>query len=213
MGVFLAVSAFRDRDVAEVTAALERFVADHGSSTGTEPRPEDDVSVFAPVAGWTVVLWPPTFVGHDPAAARHMSGTLGTVASTVHIYDGDYWAHRLFRAGEELDRSASTPAYWAESDEDAAQLRDAWTGDASLLASVVGTAERLEPYLTPLNDGDEPPGKAFEGDEFELDDPWVFVDFWRHLGITYPADPTASAHRLSLATGWAGKLPAGDGEL
>ena len=23
-------------------------------------------------------------------------------------------------------------------------------------------------------------------DEFELGDVWVFVDFWRHLGIRYP---------------------------
>lgn len=213
MGLFLAASAFRDSDVDPVTMALERFLADHDWSSDDEARPADEVCLFAPVDGWTVVLWPPYFNGHDAVAARHISHTLGTLASTVHIYDGDYWVHRLFRAGEELDRSASTPAYWAEFDEDASRLRAAWTGDAAVVANAVGRApEGVEPYLTPLTDADEPPGKAFEDDEFELDDPWVLVDFWRRLGIAYPADSTASAHRLSLQPGWLKQLPT-DGEL
>jgi hypothetical protein len=213
MGLFLAASAFRDRDVDQVTAALEQFLADHGWSTDGDPRSEDEVRLFAPVGGWTVVLWPPYFNGHDSIAARELSATLGTVASTVHIYDSDYWVHRLFRAGEELDRSASTPAYWAESEEEAIRLRAAWTGNAAVVADTVGRpAAGLEPYQTPLEDGDEPPGKAFDDDENELDDPWVFVDFWRRLGITYPADPTAWARQLWLKSGWLGQLPA-DGEL
>jgi hypothetical protein len=212
MGLFLAASAFRDRDVDQVTAAIEQFLADHGWSTDGDPRSEDEVRLFAPVDGWTVVLWPPYFNGHDSVAARELSAALGTVASTVHIYDSDYWVHRLFRAGEELDRSASTPAYWAESEEEATRLRVAWTGNAALVATTVGgTAEHLTPYLMPLEDTDEPPGKAFKDDEFELDDPWVFVDFWRRLGITYPADE-APAQRTWLKSGWLGQLPA-DGEL
>jgi len=210
MGLFLAASAFRDRDVDQVTAALEGFLAEHGWSTDEGPRPEDEVRLFAPVDGWTVVLWPPYFIGPDSVAARELSSALDTVASTVHIYDSDYWAHRLFRAGEELDRSASTPAYWADSEEEAARLRTAWTGDAAVVATAVGgAAEHLTPYLMPLEDTDEPPGKAFEDDQFELDDPWVFVDFWRRLGIAYPADD-ALPHQTWLKSGWRKQLPIDD---
>jgi hypothetical protein len=210
MGLFLAATAIRDRDVDLVTAALEQFLAGHGCSTDEGPRSEDEIRLFAPVDGWTVVLWPPYFLGPDSVAARELSGALDTVVSTVHIYDSDYWAHRLFRAGEELDRSASTPAYWAESEEDATRLRAEWTGNAALVATTVGgTAEHLTPYLMPLDDTDEPPGKAFEDDEFELDDPWVFVDFWRRLGISYRAD-AAPAHQAWLKPGWLKQLPADD---
>jgi hypothetical protein len=56
-------------------------------------------------------------------------------------------------------------------------------------------------------------GKAFPDDEFELDSPWVFVDFWRRLGPRYPQHPSASPARIRLASGWLNKLPAGDAEL
>jgi hypothetical protein len=56
-------------------------------------------------------------------------------------------------------------------------------------------------------------GRAFPDDEFELDDAWVFVDFWRRLGPRYPDETTSHARALRLAPDWAGKLPDGDEEL
>jgi hypothetical protein len=56
-------------------------------------------------------------------------------------------------------------------------------------------------------------GKAFPDDEYDHDNPWVFTDFWRRGGISYPADTSAAVHALRLAPGWLGKLPTGDEEL
>lgn len=55
--------------------------------------------------------------------------------------------------------------------------------------------------------------KAFPDDEFELDSPWVFVDFWRRFGPHHPEDLSTCAARLRLAPGWLDKLPTGDPEL
>lgn len=223
MGLFLAVSAFRHQPVAGLAEAAAFYAATHGvecravapGDPHTADESRHDAFFFAPVDGWTVALWPGYFNIHDIELCRHLSRKLKTVASTVHVYDGDYWAHVLFDAGNVVDRYASVPDYFAESEVDKTEMRAIWAGNAGAIAAVVGvTAESLVPYLvlhTP--DIENRPIRACDGDRFELADLWVFTDFWRRLGIQYPDDVTSFAARLRFSDDYREKLPVSDDEL
>jgi hypothetical protein len=49
----------------------------------------------------------------------------------------------------------------------------------------------IAPYFATV--GENHMGKAFADDEFELSNFWVFTDFWRRVGISYPADVSKTA--------------------
>jgi hypothetical protein len=222
MGEFVAATAFQTERTDQVQDAVAGFFAEHqwpadradAGVVGT-----DDVLIFASVDGWTVVLWPAYFA--DVPAAQFVSQALGVLASSAHIHDGDYWGHTLLRGSDVIDRFASMPDYFTDDPEEAAALARTWAGNPAAVAEAVGRpVADLAPYLVPVvvdgdDDGElneEPAGlgKALPGDEFDLDNAWVFIDFWRRLGITYPGDVTAFASRLRLEANWAGKLPGGD---
>jgi hypothetical protein len=222
MGEFVAASAFQTDRVDQVQEAVEGFFAEHqwpAHRTGLGTAASDDVLIFAPVNGWTVVLWPTYF--SDVPAAEFVSRALGVLASSAHIYDGDYWGHTLLRGGQVVDRFASMPDYFTDDAEEVAALARTWAGNPVAVAEAIGcSVADVAPYLVPIvidsgeddDDLDEEPagfGKALPDDEFDLDNPWVFVDFWRRLGITYPADMTGFANRIRLAANWLGKLPGG----
>ncbi|GIF66373.1 hypothetical protein Ais01nite_44080 [Asanoa ishikariensis] len=223
MGEFLAVSAFRTEHADQVMGSVERYVRTHGWRTeevvgGSAYDYKNHVLQYAPVDGWTVLLWPTYFT--DVPAAAFVSGELGVLASTAHIHDGDYWAHTLLRDGTILDRFASMVDYFTDDPAVVADLKRGWSGDPAVVASAIGRpVDDLRPYLVHIalgDDEEEDPVevKAFPDDRFTLEDAWVFVDFWRRLGITYPADVDAFAGRLGLAEGWFGKLPEGaEGDL
>ncbi|HEX6686528.1 MAG TPA: hypothetical protein VF062_27400 [Candidatus Limnocylindrales bacterium] len=216
MGEFVTASAFRSGDLDAVRDAALGFFTAHSCpadpAADAAPVTGDDVLFFAPAEGWTVVLWPPYFT--ELAAVEHTSQRLGILAATTRIYDGDYWSHALVHGGTVLDLFATMPGYFTDDAAEIARLRTKYAGRPEILAEAAGRpVEQLAPYLVHVDLGDDMGGKAFPDDEFELDDPWVFVDFWRRLGPVYPHDPSAYAARLRLAPGWLGKLPTGDPEL
>ncbi|HEX5542440.1 MAG TPA: hypothetical protein VFX60_12915 [Micromonospora sp.] len=226
MGEFIAVSAFKTEDAGGVLAATGRFFSTNGwpadAVENSEPVSGDDVRIFPPVNGWTVVVWPEYFL--ELAAVEFVSRDLGALASTVSIHDGDYWRHVLLRDGVTLDRFASEPGYFSDDPEDIARLATRYAGRPDLVAEAVGRpVEQVAPYLihVPWDDGEDEDGsydaepelgRAFPDDEFELDSPWVFVDFWRRIGPRYPENLSPYADRLRLAPGWLEKLPHGDAE-
>ncbi|MFO0598580.1 MAG: hypothetical protein U0228_24955 [Myxococcaceae bacterium] len=195
MGHFLAVSAFKDT----TPEALESAIIDWAGQYKVVAKPlvtgTRSLSIYAPRNGWTVVLWPPYFNILDVKACQALSAKLATTASTLHVYDDDYWVHTLIARGEVLDRFASFPKYF---DEDLDPTP--WKGNAALLAQHFGVeANTLAKYLVHGEDG-PPSGRANDGDEFELDDFWVMTDFWRRAGITYPEDPAQSVRTLELSS-------------
>jgi hypothetical protein len=227
MGEFVTVTAFRTEAVSEVLETIGRFFAEHGSRADqiddSQPPTDDDVLIYPSAGGWTVVGWPGSFT--ELAAAEYISRELSVLASTVRIHDGDYWSHSLLRDGVFLDRFATMPDYFTDDPAEVARLTAKYAGRPVAVAEAVGLpVEQIAPYLVHVvtEDGEDEDGyyvtesetgKAFPDDEFDLDDAWVFVDFWRRLGIGYPSDVQAYATRLRLAPGWSGKLPAGDAEL
>jgi len=134
VGYFLAVSSFRDSSVAHLAAAIQKYTSEFDVTCDlfdpgqAELDPCTDAIIFAPVGGWTVILWPEYFNIHDFPTCQALSRRLSTLVSTVHVYDGNYWAHGLFEAGETLDRFCSIPDYFAESSVAAGRMRMGWRG-------------------------------------------------------------------------------------
>ena len=215
MGHFLAVSAFRDQNVQSVCDAIiayaNRFDCTCEAVTG-DPDESRDALTFTPVNGWTAVLWPSYFNIHDIELCRDVSAALSGVVSTVHLYDGDYWAHAVMDAGVVRDVFASMPYYFAESPEHAARLTSQWSGNPQIVADVLGTSpETVAPYFIHLpSDGASLDRKAFPDDEFPLDDIWVFTDLWRRLGIQYPDPPTTFDTILRFNRSFGRKLPSSE---
>lgn len=172
-----------------------------------------DALIFPPTNGWTVVLWPQYFNVHDIPLCAAVSRELATLASTVHVHDGDYWTHVLFDRGALVDRFASMPGYFAEDPGDVTALAESWAGDADRVGAALGKApEDIRPYLVQIEPGAEAPGMAFDDDEFGLDDYWVFTDMWKRIGITYPDGVGNHERVLRLGTDFMDRLPTGADE-
>ncbi|MEV4513932.1 hypothetical protein AB0K00_33865 [Dactylosporangium sp. NPDC049525] len=208
MGGFIHIAALRCTDSRAVADAVVRYAAGHGVPAEVVPTGAGDrsdvASVGHPDDGWSVVDWPRSFAG--PAkATRWLSGELGVVASLAEYYDGDDWNHMAFDCGEVRDRYASDPDGQTSELTTLAEARHRWAGDAAVVAAVFERrTEEIAPYFArprPLRRvwarllGAPPHGvKAWPDDQFHLDDPWVFVDFWKRLGINYPDDPANPDH-------------------
>jgi hypothetical protein len=192
MGGFLAVSAFQVDDPEAVLASAERFFAGRecaASRIGAAWPGDEDLQVYAPAGGWTVAFWPNRFT--SAPAARAISAELGCLAVDVDVFDGDYWTHTLLRDGEVLDVFSSDP-----------EEAEVSPGAPDVIAAAMGVpVDWVQPYLVVVDD-DESPGRAFADDQFEVDDPWVFADLWRRLGVHYPDDLAAGAGGLRLSGEW-----------
>jgi hypothetical protein len=230
VGEFVAVSAFRCAGPEQALDGVRGFLAAHGFGASEVPAGaavdgDHDVLAYPSPGGWVVLLWPRYWA--SPPASVHVSAQLGTVGSAVTIVGGDYWTHTLLRDGEILDRFASMPDYDTDDPAEIVRRSARYAGDAARVAEVLDCpADQVSPYLvhamaTEHADKRAPdilldhadPGPAFPDDEYERDNPWVFVDFWRRIGIAYPDDVSAFAGRLRLGPGWSGALPSGDAEL
>lgn len=217
MGLFVTVSAFRVGDAAKVRDTAMGFFAARSWPAELiapdEPAADEDVLIYAPVSGWTVIVWPGYFT--ELAAVEFMSRELNALASTVRIHDGDYWSHTLLRDGDTLDRFATMPDYFTDEPAEIERLRSKYAGKPAVVAQTTGSpVSDVAPYLVQADPDDEDEsGKAFADDEFDLDDPWVFVDFWRRLGPRYPDDISKHQARIRPAADWVKNLSGGDAEL
>jgi hypothetical protein len=217
MGLFLAVTAIR-AEHSRVANAVCQYAQTHGVkckgiefAEGRGPSDRTDASIFRLENGWSRVLWPAYFNVHDFPVAQFLSAELSTLVSTINVYDGDTWAHGLFENGEELDRFGSVPSLYAEGEDNLEAVVAAWSGKPNVVAAAVGCSpEVLSRYFQHAPEGgfDENEAKAFPDDEFDRNDVWVLVDFWRRMGITYPDGSPPDAH-LRMEKDFSKKLPTG----
>jgi hypothetical protein len=197
VGEFVAATALRTSDLDAVQAAAVR----HGRVRDTDDERLTTVGIWAPVNGWTVVIWPNWFSDLNVVSPK-LSADLGTLASAIDVYDGDFWTHQLWRDGVELDRFNSSPEYFAQDRQELRRLREEWAGQPNVVAEAFGVdAGVVARYLIPPYTGFfgrlRGRRKPFPDDESTLDDVWVFVDFWRRLGITsFDGTPPARTVRL-----------------
>ncbi|MDP9796357.1 hypothetical protein J2S43_004869 [Catenuloplanes nepalensis] len=201
------LGAFRHDDAGEVARLVVAYAAERGveAQVGAPGGGEaaNQVDVFEPLDGWTVVMWPGTGAEATVEIARVVSLRLGTVASCVSAFEDDFWSHLVFESGRERDRFTSRPDYFEE--ESGTEHR--WISDPATVAGVFGVETgEITDYLTAVTEEDldaDDERRAHPDDEYALTDSWVFVDFWRHLGITYPdADVPPLQYGITLAPGW-----------
>ncbi len=216
MGEFLAVSALHHRDVPEAVDAIHAYLASFDvQSLVASGEPVDarrDALLFRSTNDWTVVLWPYYFTTCDIPACVSISAALRAIVSTIHVHDDDYWTHLLMQDGRILDRFCSYPTMFVETPEEQQDIRVRWRGNAQQIGNLLSVpAARIEPYLRQMDAAHPlPPTRVFNDDQFTLDNFWVFVDFWRQLGISYPADLAAMDAHLRLDANWLDKLPQED---
>jgi hypothetical protein len=215
MGHFFAASAFKNASISDLATSITAYIRSHGvdvsPQSGRPAKESTDILLYEPRGGWTPVIWPAYFNIHDVPACAAVSKGLGSLATTVNVYDGDFWSFEFFSSGALIDKAAPRADYFAEDDDSAASLLQHWRGNPEAMAAAFQVpAESIRPYFSYLGPEDAP-GKAFVDDASPLEDFWVFVDLWRRLGITYPADPESFVARLRLAATFAKRLPTWEG--
>lgn len=201
MGHFLCVTAVRSDDFAGVLGAVQGYLVSHGvepTAVADRSSPAVDVALFEPDNGWVTVSWPAFFNGHHALASRALSRDLGTLVSSMSIYDSDTWLHEVHSDGERLDRFARDPVALAGSRSEVRGLRRQWAGDPGRVARAFGVGQQaVAPYYVHVGDVDE----------------WEFVGLWELLGITYPVSESESLAvwaALDLPDDWPVRLPTGD---
>jgi hypothetical protein len=215
MGHFLAVTGFRTDSVADVARVITEHMKSHGVlcesvPVASPPNHQRDAQIYASVAGWTVVLWPEYFNIHDFPLVRALAAAQGWLASTVHVYDDEYWEHLSCSGGTELHAFSSRPRFWEHESPDDFQRTAAYDTEPSRLASAVGVSTQvIQPYIVDVDSLTNPEAKAHPDDLFALGDFWVFTDFWQHLGISYPTPPQNLTAVLRLGLNVRKKLPTG----
>jgi hypothetical protein len=225
MGEFIDAAAVRAAP-APLAQALAGYLADHGVAATEVSDPDfADILLYPSAGGWTLMLWPQGAGGALTAAAEDLSRRLDAVASVISVFDGDFWSHVLFDRGDERDRFASMPNYFEEDPDRVEELRRRWAGHPAVVAATLDVPEnQVAAYLVHESDdaeaevdengayilpADYRPAMAFDDDASPIGGTWVFVDFWRRLGITYPNSQSDPLLGLELSSGWASRLPDG----
>ena len=214
MGNFLAVTAFRSDSVADVSAAISEYLIGHGVSVESvssgSPDEGRDAQIYAPANGWTVVLWPEYFNLYDFPLASSVATARIWLISTIHVYDDEYWEHLAHDGATEIHAFCSRPNFWRDEAPDDFERVARFDSTPERLAAAFGCpTATIEPYLTDADSLPSFDAKAHSGDEFPLGNFWVFADFWRWLGITYPTPPQNLATVVRLAKNFSRKLPNG----
>jgi hypothetical protein len=212
MGGFISMTALRVTDPPAVAAAVARYGDTHGVPADVLPAAEvtspDIARVTPPADGWVIVDWPRYTTGLLKAS-RWLSAELAALTSAVNFYDGESWSHVVFEAGHVRDRYASDPHGMVSDWTSLAEAKGRWAGNPVVVARLFDrpvseiaayfVRPRMEWFRRLLGRPSTLERKAWPDDHAELIDPWVFVDFWRRLGITYPeSDPATHPYSLAI---------------
>jgi hypothetical protein len=189
MGEFLAMSGVGGASRQDVIRCLEEFANSRGGLMLPSPagQPYDHLIVAGEEGGPVTVMYPSEFFGWDDASS-YLSESLHAPVLSLHIHGGDLWMYVLFNNGEEIDHFNPIPDYWSE--HLCPEERSLWMGDAGVVAGNWQSvdASSIEKYLVTWDLDDDEPGKAYEDDEFPINDCWQLTDFMKKLGLVYPID-------------------------
>jgi hypothetical protein len=194
MGLFLVATALRDVRVEDVAAVVEGWCSDHfvvcsdAIGNGTADQ-RNRIEIFAPIRGWTMVMWPSYFLPYVEVA-EHLSGSLGTVVSAVSVYDSDCWQQVMIDSGRIVDRYATDPRYLTSDLEPLRVVAPQWEGDPDAVAALLGCNARGVARHYRRNRK----SRTF--------DDWGFVDLWATEGITYANPPAPIAATFALGEDW-----------
>jgi hypothetical protein len=190
--------AVRAGEAQTVRDAVVRYATAHGvpaEPVGPDRVTEDTVSGYPARGGWVITSWPELACGR--VSSRWLSRDLATAVSTVHVVDGNYWAHSGYECGHDVDHFSplpdnNIPLNLLGDPEAVQRIHHTYEGNPDRLAQMFHRpAEVIAPYLAPrldLPDDTVSFPKAYPDDEYDLYDCWEFVDLWRRMGISYPAE-------------------------
>jgi hypothetical protein len=213
MGDFIAVTAFKVQSVEEVMNCVVDYATLYNVTAEQIPLNEpldhrNNAHFYQPPGEWTIVWWPYYFNIHDFPLVRTIAANEGWLISTVHVYDGDYWEHLCCFGEIELHAFNSWPNYWKEDGGEDYDRILGYDSSPDRLAEALGIEPSvIQPYLVDVEAFHDYEEKAYEDDEFPLASYWVFVDFWRRLGIPYPEETDVKS-AVQFAGDLMKKLPA-----
>jgi len=202
MGLHLTMTAFRDVPADELAREVmtwfdgQAYTCTPSAADAATLSHWDALAVHAPVGGWTLVQWPSLFgsyavgsVGQD-SLVSHLTARLGTVASSMAVYDSDSWTHVVHEHGTVRDQYATDWRVSASGLDDPREVRHAWRGNPDEAARVLGGSARDVARHYRRN------RRAWSYDD------WDFVELWRECGITYPEADAPVELVAELDPGW-----------
>ncbi|WP_038159737.1 hypothetical protein [Verrucomicrobium sp. BvORR106] len=204
---FFTVWVIKGLSLSQLREAIEQTITEN-PHLATERTPSDniwnigDLSAGMNEKSGLLTLWLSPEAGlRSPTFELFRTKNLDFLAIT--FMDDDCWSYALTQAGKPVDRFATLPDH-----DTPFELRDTVKGDPAKLEAVLGidpkvstkylrwwrtpqdttgwSEEKEDEYFDQLDNLDNPPGKANEGDEAEYGDAWQMLDFVRAIGGLWP---------------------------
>ena len=206
MGLFLFVSAIKNKSPVEIATVIKSYlihknvIADVKSfsqwrtsrqNTGIDMHdiitlPISMTSIYSPRNRWSVVIYNDCHF-EEKKINKFLSVQLQTLISLIEVYDSDVWYHYLYYNGNQVDQFCSYPQEYEKKED-----WDLLKGNAKKVAFYFDVEEQtIEPYLFQFSSENRinyQRKKAHMDDEYPLGNEWVFIDFWKRLGVNYPSD-------------------------
>jgi hypothetical protein len=213
MGLFLFASAIKNKSLDEISNAITNYLKrkkiiadislysewrDSNKNRAIDLRniisePISITSIYKPQNRWTVVIFNNCHFDEKDISI-YLSFELQTLVSLVEVLDSEVWYHFAFYNGKQVDQFCSNPEEYEKK-----EVRSSFRGNIKKLAFYFEVDEQIiTPYLIPINSVnriDLISSKAHNDDRYSLGDEWVFIDFWKRLGIDYP---TVLPHQVIL---------------
>lgn len=194
MGIFLNLASLYKVDKEKLKTEVENFFKNSGVKAKHTNKKKDDINEHQDIvmytdneSKWTVLFYTQGAV-YGTRLSGFLSDKLNCLVSHIRVYDGDYWAHFYFKDGNVLDMFASIPDYFEQDQAQIERLKNKYKANPSKIAVFYPGAldpADIEKYFEHI-DLNKSYSKAYSSDEHNLDDFWVFTDFWKKLGIVYP---------------------------
>lgn len=213
MGLFLFASAIKNKTLDEIDNAIIKYLkrrniladiklysewTDSNKNRAMDihniiSEPISITSIYQPRNRWTVVIFNNCHFD-EKDISMYLSLELGTLVSLVEVLDSEVWYHFAFYNGKQVDQFCSNPEEYEKK-----EMRSSFEGNIKKLSFYFEVDEQIiAPYLIPINSEnriDLISSKANVDDRYSLGDEWIFIDFWKRLGIDYP---TVLPHQVIL---------------
>jgi hypothetical protein len=206
MGLFLFVSAIKNKSPEDIAAKISKYTKRRNIIADVKPftewmqadesskidihniisQPISMASIYQPINRWSVVIYN-NCLYDEKEISKFLSLELQSLVSLIEVFDSELWYHFLFYNGNQVDQFSSYPEEYEKGEK-----IQFFKGNLRKIAFYFDVDESyISPYLIHI-----PPEmrseyifkKAYEDDTYALADEWIFIDFWRHLGIKYPTE-------------------------
>jgi len=205
MSLFLFVTAIKNKSPVEISTAIKSYLTSRNIKADVKTfsewtmynqkerinihdiisQPISITSIHSPQQKWSVVIYN-NCPFDEKEVSKFLSIQLQTLISLIEVYDSEVWYHYLYFNGNQVDQFCSSPEEY-----EARENWDLLKGNIKKLSFYFEVEEHtIEPYFLQFNTENRARfynKKAHVDDEHSLGNEWVFIDFWKRLGINYPS--------------------------